>query len=99
MYDSVPGWKDGLVIKSICCFCRGPDSVSSATWWLTTIYNTSCTSHFCRHQAYLWYTYVHASKTLTDKMKSKIKKFKQQKKFLLLLQRTHIRYPAPTSGN
>lgn len=57
MYDSVLGWKDGLAIKSICCFCRGPSQFpvphGGSQPSITPVAGGLMPSHFCRHQAHL----------------------------------------------
>jgi hypothetical protein len=57
-------WRDGSVIESIVALAEEPGLLPRAH--MVTIMNYrghNTASALCKHQAYMWYTYIHAGKT------------------------------------
>lgn len=57
---------DGSVLKSVCCFCRGPGFGSQHSQLLVSPVprDPVLSSNLCRHQTSTWYTFIHAVKIL-----------------------------------
>lgn len=72
------GWKDGLGVKSTCCFLKGPKgSVPGTYMWFPILYNFSSrgpntSSEPYRPGAHLVHRHTHKQNTHTHKLKIKL---------------------------